>query len=259
MANKADYIAVFDSGVGGISVLRELMVCMPGENFLYFGDSANAPYGEKTTQQVCALTLEKADMLLRKKAKALVIACNTATSAAIDALRQQYPDTIIVGIEPALKPAVEKFPTGKIGIIATQVTLREEKLNHLQERFPQAQVLRIPAPGLVELIEQGKADAPETEELLRQVLTPYIGKLDALVLGCTHYPFVKKTIGKIMGEQTLLFDGSAGTARQTRRCLAEADLLCDGAGSVTMENSLGTPEILQLSFTLLEQGEENNG
>ena len=259
MANKGDYIAVFDSGVGGISVLRELVKLMPGEHFLYFGDSANAPYGDKSTQQVRDLTLQNAQMLLGKKVKALVVACNTATSAAIDTLRQQYPDTIIVGIEPALKPAVEKFPTGTIGIMATQVTLREEKLSHLQERFPQTQVIRIPAPGLVELIEQGKSDAPETESLLQKILSPYVGKLDALVLGCTHYPFVKKTIGKILAERTLLLDGGAGTARQTQRCLAQAGLLNDGAGSVTIENSLGTPEILQLSFTLLEQGDENNG
>jgi len=157
-----------------------------------------------------------------------------------------------------LKPAVEKFPTGTIGIMATQVTLREEKLFHLQERFPQAQVVRIPAPGLVELIEQGNLNSPETEDLLRQILSPYVGKLDALVLGCTHYPFVKETVGKLLGESTLLFDGGAGTARQTRRCLAEANLLKEGQGSVTIENSLGTPEILQLSFTLLDLGGNEN-
>ena len=254
MASKDDYIAVFDSGVGGISVLRELIAAMPGENYLYFGDSAHAPYGEKSTDQVRDLTLQNAGMLLSKKVKALVIACNTATSAAIDALRRQYPDTIIVGIEPALKPAVDRFPQGNIGIMATQVTLREEKLNHLLERFPQARVMRIPAPGLVELIEQGKAEDPETEELLQKVLAPYIGKLDALVLGCTHYPFAEKAISRILGEGTQLFDGGAGTARQTRRCLEQAGLLREGEGSVTVENSLGTPEILQLSFTLLDLG-----
>ena len=258
MANKGDYIAVFDSGVGGISVLRELIKLMPEENFLYFGDSANAPYGDKSTQQVRQLTLQKTEMLLSKNAKALVVACNTATSAAIDSLRQTYPDTIIVGIEPALKPAVERFPTGTIGIMATEVTLREEKLSLLQARFNQAQVARISAPGLVALIEQGKADAPETESLLRAILAPYIGKLDALVLGCTHYPFVKKTLSKILGERTVLFDGGAGTARQTRRCLEEAGLLHDGKGSVTIENSLGSPEILELSFALLDMGGNEN-
>ncbi|MBR4017890.1 MAG: glutamate racemase [Oscillospiraceae bacterium] len=253
MARKEDYIAVFDSGVGGISVLRELVQLMPNENYLYFGDSANAPYGEKSTEQVRELTLQNAKRLLSWGVKALVVACNTATAAAIDLLRQTYPDTIIIGIEPALKLAVDRFPAGKIGILATPVTLREEKLTHLLERFPEVQVERIPAPGLVALIEQGKADSPETEALLRDLLNPYIGKLDALVLGCTHYPFVKDTISAILGSHTLLLDGGEGTARQTRRCLEQAGLLLATGGNITMENSLETPEILQLSFELLEK------
>ena len=250
MACREDSIAVFDSGVGGISVLRELVALMPQENFLYFGDSANAPYGEKSTEEVRQLTLRHTDSLLNRGVKALVVACNTATSAAIDCLRKQYPHAIIVGIEPALKPAVEQFPGGTIGIMATQVTLREEKLSHLQEQFPQARVERIKAVGLVEAIEQGGSE--KIHALLTQILTPYVGKLDALVLGCTHYPFVKEAISRILGEKTKLFDGGAGTARQTRRCLMDADLLRTGQGSVTIENSLGTAEILERSFALLE-------
>ena len=252
MARRDAPIAVFDSGVGGISVLRELMALMPGENYLYFGDSANAPYGEKSTEEVRRLTLQNAQMLLSCGAKALVIACNTATAAAITLLREQYPDTVIIGIEPALKLAADRFPAGKIGIMATQVTLREEKLAHQLERFPDAQVVRISAPGLVERIEQGQANTPETEALLQQVLAPYVGALDALVLGCTHYPFVKDTVARILGPDTALFDGGEGTARQTLRCLQKADLLHHGPGSVTIENSLGTPEILQLCAELLE-------
>ena len=250
MACPNDAIGVFDSGVGGISVLRELVALMPEEHFLYFGDSANAPYGEKTTEEVRQLTLRHASRLLSQPVKALVVACNTATSAAIDCLRRQYPGAIIVGIEPALKPAVEQFPTGTIGIMATQVTLREEKLSHLQEKFPQAQVVRIKAIGLVEAIEQG--DPEKVSVLLTQILAPYVSKLDALVLGCTHYPFVKKEISRILGEKTALFDGGAGTARQTRRCLMDAGLLRTGEGSVTIENSLGTAEMLARSFQLLE-------
>ena len=253
MACKNDCIAVFDSGVGGISVLRELVKLMPGENYLYFGDSANAPYGKKTTEQVRELTLKNAQMLLGRNAKALVVACNTATSAAIDLLRETFPEKILLGIEPALKPAIQQFPTGCIGIMATEVTLREEKLQRLMAQFETATVERISAPGLVELIEQGKADAQETEQLLRQILAPYVGKLDALVLGCTHYPFVKDVISRILGEKTLLLDGGAGTARQTRRLLEQADLLNEGEGSVTMENSSGKAELLALSYQLLEE------
>ena len=249
---KTAPIAVFDSGVGGISVLKELVALLPNEKYVYFGDSANAPYGEKSTQEVRELTLQAADMLFARGAKALVVACNTATSAAIHILRQKYPEKIIIGIEPALKVATDRFPTGNIGIMATAVTLREEKLAHQLERFPEAKVERIGAPGLVELIEQGKADSGETETLLRKVLAPYVGKLDALVLGCTHYPFVKETISSILGPQVQLLDGGAGTARQTKRCLAQAGLLSDGPGSVTIENSLGTPQMLALSAELLE-------
>ena len=252
MTRKEDYIAVFDSGVGGISVLRELIALMPGENYRYFGDSANAPYGKKTTEEVRQLTLQNAQMLLSGNAKALVVACNTATSAAIDLLRETFPDKLILGIEPALKPAITQFPTGRIGIMATEVTLREEKLQRLMAQFDTAEVHRISAPDLVELIENGKADTQETEDFLRQILAPYVGKLNALVLGCTHYPFVKDAISRILGENTLLFDGGAGTARQTRRCLEQAGLLNDGEGSLTMENSLGTPELLALSYQLLE-------
>ena len=253
MADKKDHIAVFDSGVGGISVLRELVKLMPGENYLYFGDSANAPYGKKTTEQVRELTLKNAQMLLGRNAKALVVACNTATSAAIDLLRETFPDKLILGIEPALKPAIQQFPTGTIGIMATEVTLREEKLQRLMAQFHTATVERISAPGLVELIEAGKADTEEAEALLRQILAPYVGKLDALVLGCTHYPFVKDVISRILGEKTLLLDGGAGTARQTRRLLEQADLLNEGEGSVTMENSAGKAELLALSYQLLEE------
>ena len=252
MHTKEEYIAVFDSGVGGLSVLRELIKRMPGENYLYFGDSANAPYGSKTTEQVRALTMQAAEDLVSRGVKALVVACNTATSAAIHSLREKYPELIVVGIEPALKPAADRFPGGRIGIMATQVTLREEKLAHQVERFPQMQVELIPAPGLVELIEDGQTDTPQVEELLGRILSPYVGKLDALVLGCTHYPFVRDTIGKILGSDTVLLDGGEGTAKQTQRCLEQAGLLNDGPGSVQIENSRQDGKMLELSMALLQ-------
>ena len=248
---KEQYIAVFDSGVGGISVLRELVALMPQENFLYFGDSANAPYGDRTTTQVRQLTMAAAESLMERGVKALVIACNTATAAAINDLRQRWTDKIIIGIEPALKLAYDKFPQSRVGVMATQVTLREEKFTHQLERFPDMRVSLIPAPGLVELIEAGLADAPQTEDLLRQLLGPYVGKLDALVLGCTHYPFVKEAIGRILGEDTVLLDGSLGTAKHTMHRLAEANLLREGQGSVQIENSAGDPALTTLAARLL--------
>ena len=251
--NKKDLpIAVFDSGVGGISVLKELIALMPEEHYLYFGDSANAPYGTRTTEEVKVLTLNAAAKLYERGIKALVVACNTATAAAIEDLRQEYPNLVVVGIEPALKMATDRFPRGHVGIMATQVTLREEKLEHLVGRFPDATVERIPAPGLVELVEQGKAESEETEALLRQILAPYLGQLDAIVLGCTHYPFVKDTVQKILGEQVKVLDGGAGTARQTRRLLEERGWLRSGEGSLKMENSSGKQALLDLGMELLK-------
>ena len=253
MKKKDLKIAVFDSGVGGISVLRELVKLMPEEHFLYFGDSANAPYGTRTTEEVRVLTMNAAGMLYERGIKALVVACNTATAAAIELLRQEYPDIVVVGIEPALKVATDRFPRGHVGIMATQVTLREEKLEHLVCRFPDATVERIPAPGLVELVEQGKAESKETEDLLRTILAPYLGQLDAIVLGCTHYPFVKEAVRTVLGEEVVIVDGGAGTARQTQRLLAERGWLREGQGSLQMENSAGRKELLDLGMELLNK------
>ena len=253
MKKKDLKIAVFDSGVGGISVLRELVKLMPEEHFLYFGDSANAPYGTRTTEEVRVLTMNAAGMLYERGIKALVVACNTATAAAIELLRQEYPDIVVVGIEPALKVATDRFPRGHVGIMATQVTLREEKLEHLVCRFPDATVERIPAPGLVELVEQGKAESKETEDLLRTILAPYLGQLDTIVLGCTHYPFVKEAVRTVLGEDVVIVDGGAGTARQTQRLLAERGWLREGQGSLQMENSAGRKELLDLGMELLNK------
>lgn len=230
---------MFDSGVGGASVLRHLRRILPQEALLYFGDDAHAPYGQRTTQEVRALTLAAIGGLLEQyPAKALVIACNTATSAAIADLRAQYPHLIVVGIEPALKMAAERFPGGHIGIMATGVTLREKKLEALVGRFAaDCTISRIGAPGLVELVEQGLGDSPAADALLTPILQPYRGRLDALVLGCTHFPFAQGSICRILGEGTLLLDGGEGTARQTRRRLMEADRLSSGEGSLEILHS----------------------
>ena len=252
--DKNSYIAVFDSGVGGVSVLRELRRLCPGERFYYFGDSANAPYGRKTTQEVRALTLAAGKkLLIDRDCKALVVACNTATAAAITDLRAAYPDRIIVGIEPALKLACDRHPGGTIGIMATDVTLREQKLAALMERVKRdCTVLRVHAPGVVELVEAGKCDTDEAVALMEQLLGPYVGKLSALVLGCTHYPFMKKAMARVLGDGVELLDGGEGTARETRRRLSEAGLLCEDGGGLVVENSSGDPEKIALTRRLLE-------
>ena len=254
MNSKHDYIAVFDSGVGGISVLRHLRRQMPGERYLYFGDSANAPYGSRTTEDVRRLTLAAAEKLTSEyPVKALVIACNTATAAAVKELRSRYPDLIVIGIEPALKLAADHFPSGRIGVMATDVTLREEKFDLLLHRFDEnCTITKIPAPGLVQLIEAGKTDCAETEALLRRILAPYIGRLDALVLGCTHYPFAAQAISRVLGDHVRLLDGGDGTARETKRRLDAAGLLENGNGELIIINSANDDSMYLLSRTLLE-------
>ena len=252
--DKHSYIAVFDSGVGGVSVLRELRALMPGERFYYFGDSINAPYGKKTTEQVRELTLAAGrKLLIDRDCKALVVACNTATAAAITDLREAYPDRIIVGIEPALKLACDRHPGGTVGIMATDVTLREKKLAALMERVKRdCTVLRVHAPGAVELVEAGKCDTDEAVALMEKLLGGYAGKLNALVLGCTHYPFMKGAMARVLGDGVELLDGGEGTARETRRRLSEAGLLCGDGGGLIVENSSGDPEKIALTRRLLE-------
>ena len=255
MNKKHDYIAVFDSGVGGISVLRHLVRILPGERFVYYGDSANAPYGSRSTEEVRALTLAAVGKLLAEyPLKALVIACNTATAAAVNDVRAAHPELIVVGIEPALKVAADHFPGGRVGVLATEVTLREEKFDTLLHRFDEnVTIYKIPAPGLVDLVEHGKVDAPETEALLRKVLGPYLGKLDAVVLGCTHYPFARNAIRRVLGDDVVLLDGGEGTARETRRRLEQAGLLENGGGEVILRNSSPDPDMLRLSRERLNQ------
>ena len=248
-----DYIAVFDSGVGGLSVLRHLRQLLPDECYIYFGDCANAPYGSKTTEEVRALTLAAAEKLVCEyPLKALVVACNTATSAAIRDLRAKYPQLIVIGIEPALKLAADKFPGGRIGVMATAVTLREEKFDALMHRFDAGcTVEKIPAPGLVELVEMGRGNSDEAAALLRKILSPYIGKLDALVLGCTHYPFAAAAIRNVLGEEVSLLDGGDGTARETRRRLFEAGLLNDGKGELLLTASGNREDFCAIADILL--------
>ena len=252
MNTKKDYIAVFDSGVGGISVLRHLLRVMPGERYLYFGDSANAPYGTKTKEEVKALTFAAAERLMARGIKALVVACNTATSAAINDLRAAYPELIVIGIEPALKLAADRFPGGRLCVMATPMTLREEKFAALMGRYARScTVHKLPAPGVVELVESGKVDSAEMDALLGKLFAPLMGQLDAVVLGCTHYPFAARAISRVLGDGVTLLDGGDGTARETRRRLEAAGLLEEGDGELVIENSKGDGRLLELSHTLL--------
>ena len=248
-------IGFFDSGVGGLSVLREAINLMPNENYIYFGDSKNAPYGIREVEDVKKLTYKAVDFLLSKGAKAIVIACNTATSAAVAALRITYPDLPLVGIEPAVKPAVELNTNKKIIIMATPMTLKEKKFLRLIERFKdKAEIVSMPCARLVEFVEESRFDSDELMEYLedkyKNINKEEIG---AVVLGCTHFPFVRDKIQKVVGEGIPVIDGSLGTCKELRRRLKKADLLNDSntKGEVTIINSLEEEKIINLCNMLL--------
>jgi len=221
-------IGIFDSGVGGISVLIHALTELPQERFIYFADSGNAPYGIKDPAEVRHLTLAAADFIYQKGIKALVVACNTATSAAITHLRERY-DFPVIGMEPALKPAVELGREGKILVMATPMTLREKKFNNLLNRYrDRADVVPVPCPGLVELIESGNFTGQPAQDYFTELLAQYRGsQIAALVLGCTHYLFVKPDLIKIVGNEIPIVDGNLGTVRNLKQTLRKADLLLD--------------------------------
>lgn len=250
-------IGFFDSGVGGISVLKEARNLLPHENFIYYGDSKNAPYGVKSVDEVKTLTFDAVDFLISKGVKAIVIACNTATSAAIDDLRSYYRDMPIIGIEPALKPAVERESqnSGSIIIMATPMTLCETKFKSLMNSYKQqAEIVPLPCAGLVELIENGKTEGEEVNSYLYKKLEPYLNSsISSVVLGCTHYPFIKGELSKLLSKNTNIIDGSLGTSKQLKRQLENINALNNQSkqGYIDILNSLENEKIIEFCYKLL--------
>ena len=253
-------IGIFDSGLGGLSVLKRLRQELPAEDFLFYGDQKNAPYGEKTEETVRALSLDAYRFLQEKGVKATVIACNTATSAAAPYLRELFPEDIIIGMEPAVKPAVEdlrkdlpkKQNSRKILIMATEHTLKGERLHQLISRFGDpSQFLLLPSPGIVRLLEAGKGDSPEMEQYLHDLLLPYQKEaISSIVLGCTHFPFVKNQIQKSLPYPVRFFDGAEGTAKETRHRLEKDELLKEGKaeGSVQLYTSAEDSSLMEAFY-----------
>lgn len=249
-------IGVLDSGLGGISVLRELRREMPGENYIYYGDSANAPYGEKTRTEIMTLCEDAVEKLISHGVKAVVIACNTATSVAAEHLREKHPDLPIIGEEPALKPAMENYKGGICAVMATNATLKGKKFLSLLEKYSKGKrVVLIPAPRLVEFVESGIFSGNELNLYIKELFSPLNGeKPESVVLGCTHFPFIAGAVSEILGKDVAIYDGGRGAALQTKRVLDEKGLLSSSKkGTVTIENSLGTEEIKSLSEKLLER------
>ena len=239
-------VGVFDSGVGGLSVLKEIQALLPNESLLYVADCGHIPYGEKSPEfirQRCAIV---ADFFQRQGVKALVLACNTATVAAVADLRQRYPQWPLVGMEPAVKPAAAATRSGVVGVLATTGTLQSAKFAALLDRFASdIRVITQPCPGLVELIETGDLHSDALRTLLRGYIDPLLtAGCDTIILGCTHYPFLKPLLAQMLPPSITLIDTGAAVARQLQRLLAEKNLLAAGPPRETQFWTSASPEHL---------------
>jgi len=230
-------IGVFDSGLGGLSVWKEINMLLPNESTIYLADSKNAPYGEKSKEQIIEFSVKNTELLLQKGCKIIVVACNTATTNAIKVLRERY-DVPFVGIEPAIKPATLITQSGRIGILATKGTLSSELFNVTSDKYRKNfEILEVEGKGLVKLIEKGEIE--ETKELLKQYLYPMIERgVDSIVLGCTHYPFLTSRIKDIIPSNVQVIDSGKAVALQTKNIL-ENNFLTTESG-VEPENSFYT-------------------
>lgn len=217
-------IGFFDSGLGGLTVLSEIYHLLPNEQLIYLADSKNAPYGKKSKEEIIALSIKNAEKLLSLNCKIIVVACNTATTNAIQLLREKF-NAPFIGIEPAIKPAALKSVTKKIGVLATKGTLSSELFAKTTENYrPTHTIVEVEGNGLVELVEQGKIN--ETEELLKQYLEPMLKQnVDNIVLGCTHYPMLIPIIKKIIPNNIAIIDSGEAVAKQTKNILTQQQLL----------------------------------
>ena len=245
-------IGVFDSGVGGISVLKELYKLMPNETYLFYGDSANAPYGIKDTEEVFQLSHNIVEKFLQQNVKAIVIACNTATSAAISRLRAEFPEIIFIGLEPAVKPAIYHKKNSEVVVMATQLTLKEKKFADLISHYEnEAKIIPLPATKLVEFIEHGETNSLALKNYLKDLLAPYKETVDSIVLGCTHFPFARDAIQEIVGNQVYIVDGAQGAATRLQSELKNNSLSNDlNGGAVRFYNSNPDPAEIELSRKL---------
>ena len=253
-------IGIFDSGVGGLSVLRAIREQMPSESVIYFGDQGHVPYGSRSMEQIQNFSEAITNFLLKKNAKIIVVACNTASAAALKYLRAQFPTVQFVGMEPAVKPAAEHTQTGKVGVLATPATFQGALYASVVERFASAvELIQSTCPGLVQEIEMGNLDGLETRRILEDALLPMLEKnIDTVVLGCTHYPFVIPLIQHIVGENVRVIDPAPAVARQAGRLLETGALRnrSKSKGSVMFYTS-GDPESLKSMLPMLlgESGE----
>lgn len=252
-------IGVFDSGVGGLSVLGEIQRLLPNESLLYVADCGHIPYGEKTPEFIRQRCSAMAGFFREQGAKALVLACNTATVAGVADLRRDFPDWPIVGMEPAVKPAAAATRSGVVGVLATTGTLQSAKFAALLDRFAaDIKVITQPCPGLVELIETGDLHSAELRTLLQGYVAPLLAQnCDTIILGCTHYPFLKPLLRSMIADDVSLIDTGAAVARQLQRLLAERDLLAQRPSQPVKFWTSGDPLSLRKILPLLGQTASN--
>lgn len=258
MSNPFDLpVGVFDSGVGGLSVLRAIRAQMPEESVLYFGDQGHIPYGPRPMEQIRNFSEAITNFLLARNAKIVVVACNTASAAALKYLRERFPSLQFVGMEPAVKPAAEITRTGKVGVLATPATFQGALYASVVERFANGvELFQDTCNGLVQEIEKGNLTGSETRRILEDALHPMLEKdIDTVVLGCTHYPFVIPLIQEIVGEKVRVIDPAPAVARQVKRLLEAGGMKSDppARGEVRFFTS-GDPEALKSVLPLLLGG-----
>ena len=222
-------IGVFDSGIGGLTVLKKIIDILPNEKYIYYADTDNVPYGIKPKEEVKKYINQAVEFLISKNVKAIVIACNTATSIAVKELRERY-NLPIIGIEPAAKPAVENRGKKRVLIMATPTTIREEKLKSILEELNAIEYVDLVAmPKLVEFAEKGDFKSDEVKQYIQQELKQYdLNQYSELVLGCTHFPFFKEILSKIFSKETQIIDGSRGVANRLKNVLEEKGILGNG-------------------------------
>jgi glutamate racemase len=252
-------VGVFDSGVGGLSVLSEISQLLPHESLLYLADCGHIPYGEKSPEFITERCLKIAGFFHEQGAKALVVACNTATAAGVAHVRQLYPDWPIVGMEPAVKPAAEATRSGVVGVLATTGTLQSARFAALLDRFASdVRVVTQPCPGLVELIETGDLGSPQIRQLLWGYVEPLLAeRCDTIILGCTHYPFLKPLLRQMIPDSISLIDTGAAVARQLQRLLSRSCLLADGPARETLYWTSDSPDNFRKILPYLWQTSRN--
>lgn len=253
--DKRGKIGVFDSGIGGVTVLHEMIKVLPEENYSYYSDSKNNPYGDKTTEEIQDICDKIVQKFIKKNCKAIVIACNTASSRAVQFLRDQYPNMPFIAIEPAYKMVYDYAYDKKTLVMATKGTIESEKFHLLLKKYDNHKTFLLPCVGLADTIEQGNKQ--EMKECLQELLKDYKGKVENVVLGCTHYPLVQEEIQEILGP-VQFFNGAFSLAKRLKNVLAKKQLLNHGEGQIEFEDSQGLEEKRRRFFELLNKDKEDN-